>query len=106
MPSFTANCILTVILHIFSKLMQAILSLLLLLQDVWEVISPVTVRRLQEEKPQNVELLYRSALAHIQSVIAAPSPASLEQALTCVRVLTRTLPFLLVRPVFCNYCKR
>jgi High-temperature-induced dauer-formation protein len=63
---------------------------------VWEVISPVTVRRLREEKPQNVELLFRSAVAHIQKVIAAPSPASLEQTLTCVRVLTRTLPFLLV----------
>lgn len=38
------------------------------LQEVFEVISPSSVRRLKDERPGNVEALLRMAVSHLEKV--------------------------------------
>ncbi|CAM9755291.1 unnamed protein product, partial [Chrysoparadoxa australica] len=63
--------------------------------DMFLYISPDTVRRLRAERPKNVAALFTQAVAHLCQVVETPSTTYFEQALNCIRLLTRLMPLLL-----------
>eukprot|EP00618_Florenciella_parvula_P037005 CAMPEP_0119472924 /NCGR_PEP_ID=MMETSP1344-20130328/4791_1 /TAXON_ID=236787 /ORGANISM="Florenciella parvula, Strain CCMP2471" /LENGTH=327 /DNA_ID=CAMNT_0007505963 /DNA_START=271 /DNA_END=1250 /DNA_ORIENTATION=- len=67
-------------------------------EEVWEIISPDDVRRLKKERPQNLHTLFDQAVCQLCQVIQTPLPQYFDQALNCVRVLTRILPFMMEEP--------
>lgn len=64
-------------------------------EDVFELITPDDVRHLRRERPENVVTLFTQATAQLCQIVHTPVPMYFGQALNCVRVLTRVLPFLL-----------
>ena len=64
-------------------------------EEVFELVSPADVRRLRRDKPSNLLTLVDTAVCQLCLVVQRPSPAYFGHALNCVRILTRTLPFLL-----------
>lgn len=56
----------------------------------------MAVRRLRQERPQNIVALFTQAVSHMCATVEAPSPEATPQTLVCLRVLTRMMPFLLV----------
>jgi len=64
-------------------------------EDVFELITPEDVRHLRRERPENVVTLFTQATAQLCQIVHTPVPMYFGQALNCVRVLTRILPFLL-----------
>ncbi|KAJ8611150.1 hypothetical protein CTAYLR_003576 [Chrysophaeum taylorii] len=67
-------------------------------EDVFELISPDDVRRLKTERPENLVTLFTQAVAQLCQIVHTPIPMYFGQALNCVRILTRLLPFLLEVP--------
>jgi len=65
---------------------------------VFELISPKDVRKLRDVHPENLHNLIEQAVCQICHVIQTPLPQYYDHALNCVRVLTRTIPFILERP--------
>lgn len=64
------------------------------IDDVFELISPQSVRRLIHDYPENLRVLFTQAVAQLYQVVETPYPVYFDQALTCVRILTRLLPFI------------
>ena len=64
-------------------------------EDVFELISADDVRHLRRERPENVVTLFTQAVAQLCQIVHTPVPMYFGQALNCLRVLTRLLPFLL-----------
>jgi hypothetical protein len=67
-------------------------------QLTFEIISPKDVRKLREEHPNNLHNLIEQAVCQICHIIQNPLPQYHDHALNCLRVLTRTLPFILECP--------
>ena len=61
-------------------------------QDIYELIRPADVRSIVETCPGNVEIILSQSIIQLFQVVETPYPVYFEQALTCVRVLTRVLP--------------
>ena len=70
-------------------------------EEVFELISPEAARLLRDEKFDNLATLFTQAIAQLCQIVETPYSIYFDQALNCVRVLTRILPFLLERGV-CN----
>jgi len=64
-------------------------------EDIFELIPPDDVRRLKNERPENLVTLFTQAVAQLCQIVHTPVPMYFGQALNCVRILTRILPFLL-----------
>lgn len=64
-------------------------------EDIFELISPDDVRQLKKERPDNLVTLFTQAVAQLCQIVHTPVPVYFGQALNCVRILTRILPFLL-----------
>lgn len=95
----------------FSKLVQALLEkeikpddhefwdelwrTVLTPQEVFEIISPDDVRKLIIDRPSHVKTLFTQAVAQLYQLVETPYPVYFEQALNCMRILSRVLPFLL-----------
>lgn len=62
---------------------------------MFEVISPEDVRALIRQRPNNMQILFRQAIELLYQVVESPFPIYFDQALNCIRILTRVLPFLL-----------
>jgi len=64
-------------------------------EEVFELISPDSARRLRDERFENLSTLFTQATAQLCQIVETPYNIYFDQALNCVRVLTRILPFLL-----------
>lgn len=64
-------------------------------EEVFELISPRAARKLRDEKFDNLATLFTQATAQLCQIVETPYNIYFDQALNCVRVLTRILPFLL-----------
>jgi High-temperature-induced dauer-formation protein len=64
-------------------------------QEVFELIPPEAARRLRDDRFENLATLFTQATAQLCQIVETPYNIYFDQALNCVRVLTRILPFLL-----------
>lgn len=64
-------------------------------EEVFELIPPSAARRLRDERFDNLATLFTQATAQLCQIVETPYNIYFDQALNCVRVLTRILPFLL-----------
>lgn len=64
-------------------------------EEVFELISPTAARYLRDERFDNLATLFTQATAQLCQIVETPYSIYFDQALNCVRVLTRILPFLL-----------
>jgi len=64
-------------------------------EEVFELISPDAARRLRDDRFDNLATLFTQATAQLCQIVETPYSIYFDQALNCVRVLTRVLPFLL-----------
>jgi len=64
-------------------------------EEVFELISPYAARYLRDERFDNLATLFTQATAQLCQIVETPYSIYFDQALNCVRVLTRVLPFLL-----------
>jgi len=64
-------------------------------EEVFELISPEAARKLRDERFDNLATLFTQATAQLCQIVETPYSIYFDQALNCVRVLTRVLPFLL-----------
>jgi len=64
-------------------------------QEVFELIPPTAARRLRDDRFENLATLLTQATAQLCQIVETPYNIYFDQALNCVRVLTRILPFLL-----------
>eukprot|EP00529_Nitzschia_sp_RCC80_P009895 CAMPEP_0113489330 /NCGR_PEP_ID=MMETSP0014_2-20120614/26473_1 /TAXON_ID=2857 /ORGANISM="Nitzschia sp." /LENGTH=791 /DNA_ID=CAMNT_0000383063 /DNA_START=316 /DNA_END=2691 /DNA_ORIENTATION=- /assembly_acc=CAM_ASM_000159 len=64
-------------------------------EEVFELIPPDAARRLRDERFENLATLFTQATAQLCQIVETPYNIYFDQALNCVRVLTRILPFLL-----------
>lgn len=63
--------------------------------EVFELLTPENARRLRDERFDNLATLFTQATAQLCQIVETPYTTYFDQALNCVRVLTRVLPFLL-----------
>jgi hypothetical protein len=64
-------------------------------QEVFELMSADSARRLRDDRFGNLATLFTQAVAQLCQIVETPYNIYFDQALNCVRVLTRILPFLL-----------
>jgi len=64
-------------------------------EEVFELIGPDIARRLVDDRFDNLSTLFTQATAQLCQIVETPYNIYFDQALNCVRVLTRVLPFLL-----------
>ena len=62
---------------------------------IHEHITPIVARTLILKQPGNLKKLFKLAIAQLSQVIETPYPVYFPQALNCIRILTRLLPFML-----------
>eukprot|EP00922_Rhytidocystis_sp_ex-Travisia-forbesii_P051313 GHVS01076174.1.p1 GENE.GHVS01076174.1~~GHVS01076174.1.p1 ORF type:complete len:232 (-),score=27.95 GHVS01076174.1:35-730(-) len=71
--------------------------------ELFELVAPDDVRKLRNERPLNASFLFKRIIYLFQNLIDESSrgkhiPGSAEKAITCVRLITRIMPFLLEDP--------
>jgi hypothetical protein len=64
-------------------------------EEVFELLSATNARKLRDERFENLATLFTQATAQLCQIVETPYNIYFDQALNCVRVLTRILPFLL-----------
>jgi len=64
-------------------------------EEVFELVTPEAARKLRDERFENLATLFTQATAQLCQIVETPYNIYFDQALNCVRVLTRILPFLL-----------
>jgi hypothetical protein len=69
-------------------------------EEVFELISPEAARKLRDDRFDNLATLFTQATAQLCQIVETPYNIYFDQALNCVRVLTRVLPFLLEKGKF------
>lgn len=69
-------------------------------EEVFELISSESARKLRDDKFGNLATLFTQAVAQLCQIVETPYNIYFDQALNCVRVLTRILPFLLEKGKF------
>lgn len=73
-------------------------------EEVFELITPEAARKLRDKRFENLATLFTQATAQLCQIVETPYNIYFDQALNCVRVLTRILPFLLEKGEFVSYC--
>lgn len=64
-------------------------------EEIFTLIQPDDVRMLRRQQPLNLATMLRQAVAQLIQIVDTPVPKYYPQALNCVRVLTRLVPFIL-----------
>ena len=72
-------------------------------EEVFELIPPAAARKLRDERFANLATLFTQATAQLCQIVETPYNIYFDQALNCVRVLTRILPFLLEKGTYYEY---
>eukprot|EP00941_MAST-03F_sp_MAST-3F-sp1_P002436 g2436.t1 len=62
-------------------------------EDIFRLVTPKDVRQIKLLQPENLCVLIRQAVAQLSQVVKTPESEYFEQALNCVRILSRVLPF-------------
>ena len=70
-------------------------------EEVFELVTPDAARKLRDERFENLATLFTQATAQLCQIVETPYNIYFDQALNCVRVLTRILPFLLEKGESC-----
>ena len=65
--------------------------------EVFELLTPKNARLLRDTRFENLATLFTQATAQLCQIVETPYTIYFDQALNCVRVLTRIVPFLLER---------
>ncbi|TDH74369.1 hypothetical protein CCR75_001460 [Bremia lactucae] len=68
-------------------------------EEIFTLIQPDDVRMLRHQQPENLGTMLRQAVSQIVQIVDTPVPKYYQQALNCVRVLTRLVPFILEEEV-------
>jgi len=63
--------------------------------EIFELITPDDLRIWLKTRPGNVATLFTQGVAQLCQVVETPNPGYFGQALTCIRMLTRLMPFLI-----------
>jgi hypothetical protein len=63
--------------------------------EVFELLTAYQVRKLRDDRFENLATLFTQAVAQLCQIVETPYNIYFDQALNCVRVLTRVLPFVL-----------
>jgi High-temperature-induced dauer-formation protein len=63
--------------------------------EVFELLTANQVRKLRDDRFENLATLFTQAVAQLCQIVETPYNIYFDQALNCVRVLTRVLPFVL-----------
>ena len=71
-------------------------------EEVFELISSESARKLRDDRFGNLATLFTQAVAQLCQIVETPYNIYFDQALNCVRVLTRILPFLLEKGKYDN----
>lgn len=71
-------------------------------EEVFELISADAARKLRDDRFENLATLFTQATAQLCQIVETPYNIYFDQALNCVRVLTRILPFLLEKGNVCR----
>eukprot|EP00922_Rhytidocystis_sp_ex-Travisia-forbesii_P051311 GHVS01076171.1.p1 GENE.GHVS01076171.1~~GHVS01076171.1.p1 ORF type:complete len:784 (-),score=101.79 GHVS01076171.1:124-2475(-) len=71
--------------------------------ELFELVAPDDVRKLRNERPLNASFLFKRMIYLFQNIIDESSrgkqvAGSAESAMTCIRLITRIMPFLLEDP--------
>ena len=72
-------------------------------EEVFSVLDPETVRLLRDTRFDNLTQLFTQACAQMCQIVETPYGIYFDQALNCVRVLTRFMPFILEAEVGEDY---
>jgi hypothetical protein len=64
-------------------------------EEIFTLIQPDDVRMLRRQQPLNLATMLRQAVAQLIQIVDTPVPKYYPQAINCVRVLTRLVPFIL-----------
>lgn len=64
-------------------------------EEVFELLPAHDCRTLRDERFENLATLFTQAVAQLCQIVETPYNIYFDQALNCVRVLTRILPFVL-----------
>ncbi|KAG2787666.1 hypothetical protein JG687_00013103 [Phytophthora cactorum] len=64
-------------------------------EEIFTLIQPDDVRMLRHQQPENLATMLKQAVSQIVQIVDTPVPKYYQQALNCVRVLTRLVPFIL-----------
>ena len=64
-------------------------------EEVFELLPATAARQLRDERFENLATLFTQAVAQLCQIVETPYSIYFDQALNCVRVLTRILPFVL-----------
>lgn len=67
----------------------------LTIEEVFELITPENVRKLIQERPGNLRTLFTQGVVQLYQVVETPFPQYFEQALNCIRILSRMIPVML-----------
>ena len=73
-------------------------------EEVFDLLPPRAARQLRDERFENLATLFTQAVAQLCQIVETPYNIYFDQALNCVRVLTRVLPFLLEKGEFFSCC--
>lgn len=65
------------------------------IEEIFEIISPDDVRTIINDRPGNIKTLFTQAVAQLYQVVETPYPVYFDQALNCMRILSRVLPTML-----------
>lgn len=69
-------------------------------EEVFELLPPSAARKLRDDRFENLATLFTQAVAQLCQIVETPYSIYFDQALNCVRVLTRVLPFLLEKGAY------
>jgi hypothetical protein len=69
-------------------------------EEVFELLPATAARQLRDERFENLATLFTQAVAQLCQIVETPYNIYFDQALNCVRVLTRILPFVLEKGAF------
>ncbi|EEY59785.1 uncharacterized protein PITG_12913 [Phytophthora infestans T30-4] len=64
-------------------------------EEIFTLIQPDDVRMLRHQQPENLATMLKQAVSQIVQIVDTPVPKYYQQAVNCVRVLTRLVPFIL-----------
>ncbi|RLN65190.1 hypothetical protein BBJ28_00020374 [Nothophytophthora sp. Chile5] len=64
-------------------------------EEIFTLIQPDDVRMLRHQQPKNLATMLRQAVSQLVQIVDTPVPKYYPQAINCVRVLTRLVPFIL-----------
>lgn len=64
-------------------------------EEIFTLVQPDDVRMLRRQQPENLATMLRQAVAQLVQIVDTPVPKYYPQAINCVRVLTRLVPFIL-----------